>query len=235
MKLLLLSLSVLTLIGCSAPAEMTPRQNSIFTAFMADDRYVFLEEGDSEINLPLKTSVELSKAYLANEVGASSEFKNKELRIKGKIENISLDFTNTPYLVLGGADMFNKVHAQFSKETNLGQIKKGQLADLVCKPKNFIIGSVIMEDCQFAGNWFDAKTLEIKKKVAYNLDKKTFTEYQSGLLTVLVMFGDQILPENYDCSKNQKDCISLLAKAAKEKKYEPMLIKHKEQLKALKI
>ena len=98
------------------------------------------------------TSDELQASYHQNEVRADAFLKGKRIGVTGTVDSINKDFVDKPYLLLeGGDNMFMQTHAEFTSDhlSELSDLQKGQDVRMSCRVRGMVLGSVILNDCQF--------------------------------------------------------------------------------------
>ena len=143
MKNYLLSIAILTLVGCGGTPSNT-NQIANGSAPAATN-----QAPTETINV---TADELVKGYKENELAGDQKFKDKNLIVTGKIESIESGIADMPYIMLkAGGDMeFNKPQAHFNKEDTamLAKLKKGQAIKLQCIGNGEIGGMPMLKDCK---------------------------------------------------------------------------------------
>lgn len=95
------------------------------------------------------TVEEILAAYDANGVAAEARFKDRWLRISGRIDDIGTDVLNTPYVTMKRPNDLFGVQAMFQRnkdEALVGAFSKGQSLTLTCKHSGKL-GSVILREC----------------------------------------------------------------------------------------
>lgn len=105
-------------------------------------------------NLPSGSAVEVTaealyRDYHANEVAADDKYKEKRLKISGKIEAIEKDAFDNIVVRLETGQMFQSVHAtlQASEKSAAAKLEKGKSIALECKGEGMIIGSPKVASC----------------------------------------------------------------------------------------
>lgn len=93
------------------------------------------------------TARQLHADYSANEVSADEKYRDRVLRVTGKVTAIKKDITDDAYVTLGTANEFESVHAHFADEKALGALKTGQKIVARCVGNNVVIGSPQLADC----------------------------------------------------------------------------------------
>jgi ABC-type glycerol-3-phosphate transport system substrate-binding protein len=98
------------------------------------------------------TADELEKAYAENEVAANEKYKDKTLKVTGKIYSIESGIGDVPYVVFQSKDQFslNQVQAKFadSNKSKIATLKKKASLTVVCKSAGEVAGSPMLEDCE---------------------------------------------------------------------------------------
>jgi hypothetical protein len=95
---------------------------------------------------------ELYSAYESNEIKADSTYKDKTIRLTGKVGDIGKDILNKPYIKFNADDYgLTGIQAFFKivEQTKIGELDKGQTVTIVgiCKGKQ--ITFIILEDAFF--------------------------------------------------------------------------------------
>lgn len=95
------------------------------------------------------TARTLVAEYSKNEVGADERFKEKRVRVTGKIESVGKDISDEPYVALSGGDELRSVQLFFAdpKHANLGGLRRGQALTAICEVDG-LMGNVLLKDCQ---------------------------------------------------------------------------------------
>lgn len=102
------------------------------------------------VNTIAITASNLFAAYEANEVAADEAYKNKILKITGKVDTVGKDILDTMYVTLGSGVQysFGNVQCMFADEhkSELMQLHKGQTVTVVgtCNGK---LGNVLVKNC----------------------------------------------------------------------------------------
>lgn len=99
----------------------------------------------------IKDAPGLVNEYEANEVKADMLYKGRTMIIVGRVEEISKDLFNSPYLVLGPAYAFSGVQCMFTKDDEpvLAELTKGMIVGIrgQCAGKSFL--NVAFRYCSF--------------------------------------------------------------------------------------
>lgn len=100
------------------------------------------------------TAVQLYSEYEANEVAADNAYKGKTLEISGKIDNISKDVWDNPYITLKTQAMFGSVQCSLkdSEQDKAATLKKGQSTVVRGKGSGLTISNVMIMDCEIVQN-----------------------------------------------------------------------------------
>ena len=95
------------------------------------------------------TARDLAAAYEANEASAQQAYGKQPLLVTGKIKSIDLDFSDDPFLVLEGTNMFMGPQAQLDEESQkrAGSLGKGQTVELLCADVSEAVGTPMLKDC----------------------------------------------------------------------------------------
>jgi hypothetical protein len=81
-------------------------------------------------------SAVIAEAYEANELGGDERFKDKTVRIKGIVREVSKDILGNPYVILEGTPKRHMgVQCSFAPSTAplLSKLHKGELASFDCR------------------------------------------------------------------------------------------------------
>lgn len=106
------------------------------------------------------TPSEIVGAYEANELAADKMYKGKKIGVRGIVEEISNDITDSPYVILTDHALQNgdddsgglrKVQAHFSDDDkdNLAQLRQGQQLLIACTVQGLMM-HVQFDDCRIA-------------------------------------------------------------------------------------
>jgi hypothetical protein len=95
------------------------------------------------------TSVELAKAFEANEVAAQQTYGAAPLLVSGEVADISLDFMDQPVVELPGVNQFMNVQANLGEEGKAAsaQLTKGQAVVVRCAKLTEVAGTPMLSDC----------------------------------------------------------------------------------------
>ncbi|WP_181443603.1 hypothetical protein [Porphyrobacter sp. YT40] len=95
------------------------------------------------------TSVDLAKAFEANEVAAKQTYGAAPLLVSGKVAGITLDLMDKPVVQLPGVNDFQQVQASFAGDATAAtaQLQKGQDIVLLCESVSEVIGSPMLDGC----------------------------------------------------------------------------------------
>ncbi|VTU36138.1 OB-fold protein [Variovorax sp. PBL-E5] len=88
----------------------------------------------------------LFAAYKANEVAADLKYKGKQLLVTGRLESISKDFADDPYLSIQSGNEFESVRANFDKSAiaELATLQRGQIVTLHCTGGGMVVQSPML-------------------------------------------------------------------------------------------
>ena len=83
------------------------------------------------------------------EASAQQAYGKQPLLVTGKIKSIDLDFSDDPFLVLEGTNMFMGPQAQLDEESQkrAGSLGKGQTVELLCADVSEAVGTPMLKDC----------------------------------------------------------------------------------------
>ena len=95
------------------------------------------------------TAPAMMAAYRDNEVGADEKFKGKLIKISGKIESISKDIMDDPFVTLSDGREMSLTNVQIyftdEEEAKLGSLKKGQQLTVIGTCEGETMGSVMVK------------------------------------------------------------------------------------------
>lgn len=109
-------------------------------------------EGKSASTAPASTavtSVELAKAYNANEVAAQKTYGDRALDVSGTITGVTLDIFNNPVIQMEGVNAFLPVQATFDKSFSdkISALSKGDRITVRCTAITEVISAPQLSDC----------------------------------------------------------------------------------------
>ena len=95
------------------------------------------------------TARDLAAAYEANEASAQLAYGKRPLLVSGTIKSIDLDYSDNPFLVLEGTNMFQGPQAELNQESQAraGTLGKGQKVKVLCADVSEVIGTPMLKDC----------------------------------------------------------------------------------------
>jgi hypothetical protein len=95
------------------------------------------------------TSVDLAKAFEANEVAAKQTYGASPLIVSGTVVGITLDFMDKPVVQLPGVNEFMPVQASFEGDATAAtaQLSKGQKIVLRCEELTEVVGAPMLSGC----------------------------------------------------------------------------------------
>ncbi len=118
---------------------------------------------ETQLNPELQwvTPSQIVSEYEANELAADKMYKGKKIGVKGSVEEISNDITDSPYVILTDHGLRNgddplgglrEVQAHFSDEDKdaLAQLRHGQQLSVACKVQGLMM-HVQLDDCRISG------------------------------------------------------------------------------------
>jgi tRNA_anti-like len=140
------------------PPQFNPQTIRLVKDLVVEDLKTWSTGGEAafddwhvqNMGAPIKvTAVDLSRKYNANEVAADNEYKGKTLWITGKVDAISKNAFNQPYLALRGAEMFHEVQASMDKSAydQIATFSKGQKVSLICRGSGMVLMSPMATQC----------------------------------------------------------------------------------------
>jgi len=96
----------------------------------------------------------LYEEFSQNEIRALEKFGNKQVKISGRVTDISADFFDNPQIILSSEqDDFGMTSCILSARKSakyVSQLQKGQIVNLLCKDVGEILGSPTAEKCTMA-------------------------------------------------------------------------------------
>jgi hypothetical protein len=93
------------------------------------------------------TAIQLFNAYQDNEVQADMLYKDKRLLVSGKVDKVSKDVMDKPFVNLATSNMFMSVLAYDMPESAVASLRKGTALTLLCHGGGMTIGSPMLRDC----------------------------------------------------------------------------------------
>lgn len=95
------------------------------------------------------SSVELARAYNANEVNAQNTYGGKTLDVTGTITGVKLDLFNNPVIEMEGVNEFLPVQATFdqSYSQKVSALSKGQEITVRCTSITEVISAPMLSEC----------------------------------------------------------------------------------------
>lgn len=96
------------------------------------------------------TPSELVKAYEENTVAADELYKGKQIKVTGKVADISTDMLDNPYITMQGGNQFMPPQFSFDKEhkADLAKLKKGKSITVICTGGGDIAKTPMLKDCK---------------------------------------------------------------------------------------
>jgi hypothetical protein len=96
------------------------------------------------------TSVELARAYEANEAAAQQKYGGKALKVSGTVEGVTLDFADDPVVQLQGVNPFLNVQANLGggSKAKASQLQKGQEITLICSDVSEAVSMPLLKECE---------------------------------------------------------------------------------------
>jgi tRNA_anti-like/Uncharacterised protein family UPF0547 len=95
------------------------------------------------------SSVELARAYNANEVNAQNTYGGKTLDVTGTITGVKLDLFNNPVVEMEGVNEFLPVQATFdqSYSQKVSALSKGQEITVRCTQITEVVSAPMLSEC----------------------------------------------------------------------------------------
>lgn len=92
------------------------------------------------------TAERLLAEYKANEIRADDKYRDKLLRVSGRIKRIGKDALEQPMVVLGVGD-FDSVIASFEREGDLASLMRGNPIAVRCRGHGMTLSSPVLVGC----------------------------------------------------------------------------------------
>ena len=180
MKYILIILAI-ALTGC-AEKKITERQNFILAAMLTDEIRHFSQNGFSsipEINIPKANAHDLTIEYERNEIITDAQYKNKTIRVVGKVQSVGVDIAGHGFASLKGHNMFAHATAYMKKKEDLMTVNPNQMVSMVCRVHGKVLTMVALRDCQFSQDWAFEQLKEVKKQIVSQIvnPKESAPEY----------------------------------------------------------
>jgi len=105
--------------------------------------------GAEPVETTAVSSVELARAYNANEVNAQNTYGGKTLDVTGTITGVKLDLFNNPVIEMEGINEFLPVQATFDKSYSekVSALSKGQEITVRCTGITEVISAPMLSGC----------------------------------------------------------------------------------------
>ena len=96
------------------------------------------------------TAQEIAAAYEANEAAAQQQYGSQPLEVTGVVDAVQLDFSDEPFLVLKGTNMFAgpQAHLTEASQQKASSVSKGQSVTLRCGGASEVVGTPMLKDCE---------------------------------------------------------------------------------------
>lgn len=179
------------------------------------------------------TVSDVQKAYSKNEIKGNKLYKNKNLLISGKIDEISQDPFGTPYLTFKYKQfVFPRAYFSKSELDSLADLEKGQNVYAFCKIGEYVMNSIAFKDCLLANTVIRNKA----EKPAYEsiikcLDSKCSDKKNLKMALFVGMLNDNTTAKEKDillsdkASRKQFDAIIDRVKKLKNEALPARMIK----------
>ncbi len=112
---------------------------------------------DTEAAAPQKeiyntTARQLFKEYEENEVATDEQLKGKLIAVRGIVQSIDKDFTNSIIIKFRTENEFMpaRMEMQDSEKSTAAALKKGEQVTVICEKMSRIVGSPSGRNCVFA-------------------------------------------------------------------------------------
>lgn len=203
------------LTGC-AEKKITERQNNILAVILADEVRHFGENGQMtlpEIDIPKANAHDLTIEYERNEIITDAQYKNKTVRVVGKVQSVGVDIAGHGYASLKGHNMFANATAYMKKKEDLMTVNPDQMVSMVCRVHGKLLTMVALRDCQFSQDWaFDALK-EVKIKIVSQIvaPKESAPTHIKNVAN-LVQSLDKRLAQDTQCGIDFKKCLAEIQK-----------------------
>jgi hypothetical protein len=134
------------IIGTNMAGSTTPKTAVISNSKTASNQAPETNEVAIKV-----TASKIIADYKANEVSADATYKGKLIDVKGTVDKIAKDITDTPYITLSGGNQygFESVQCMFTKdqEAELSSVSKGQSITLEGRVSGKL-GNILVRECK---------------------------------------------------------------------------------------
>jgi hypothetical protein len=93
------------------------------------------------------TAQRLLADFHANEIAADAKYRDKVLRVSGRIAQIGKDVLDQPFVAFTTSNAFDSVQAVFGSADGLGALQRGQSLTVRCRRPSLSLGSVVLAEC----------------------------------------------------------------------------------------
>ncbi|ORC50809.1 hypothetical protein BZK31_27830 [Pseudomonas floridensis] len=96
------------------------------------------------------TAMQVSSSYGENSVAADMLFRDKRVKVTGRITDINTDFMGNPYLILAGSNQFMGPQFKFNKSalSAIAALKKGAQISVICTGRGDLAKIPMFENCE---------------------------------------------------------------------------------------
>ena len=120
------------------------------TSTSSTPEYVTIPSSESvESSTPAytTTAANLEACYQENEIHSDELFKGKLIKVTGRVESISKDFMNEPYILLSTGQYFQWIRCSLKDASQGSSLRKGQKVAVTGTCSGMVMQSVIMDHC----------------------------------------------------------------------------------------
>lgn len=196
----------------AAPEEpgivLTDFERKIMRLILVDDVTKFANGLEGPIGyasgaydtLVATTADDMQRSFEDNEVAAGQRYSGKAVIVRGKVDSVSRDIANNPFISLvGGSNMFIKPMATMAdgQTSYLASLKKGQPIILVCDNARMLLTSAAVSNCLPFDSWLGATVETTLARVPDALRSNYITNLTR--LAVTAVGIAIVTPENSPC------------------------------------
>lgn len=198
----------------TAPDEgyiLNSKETRILYVILEDDAYSFINGYDTLLSKELisTTTVEVQKAYDANQVAADQKYFKKKLFLSGTVESINSGLGNRPYITMIGTNMFMPPILRFDEDDieKIAALKRDQKIRVVCEGGGSLAGRAIFKNCEFPEDYAKERIAKLGVEMSDFLKGKEGTSDLSGWLVIISISTARALPDNAICFSQKEKCI----------------------------
>jgi hypothetical protein len=143
-------IGLLLLISCQSKERETAMEYGPTLPSTADT--VVKSPSTADTNFILISAIDLTADYIANEVKADHNYKNRQLVVRGVITEIKKGITDKIYVILQGTDRTRSVQCNYDNEEEAMTLKKGMKVYFKGECAG-LWGNVILKNCERVGEF----------------------------------------------------------------------------------